>query len=124
MAQLQSVDASVSNGRSGLAALARNHRGEVLDIMLDWGHLDSVLEAEFKAILLAIRSILERGWGQAVIKSDCKLAIDALNTREHPPDWLVNGVFTDIVSLTSAFSFLSFDFAPRSCNLAADALCN
>ncbi|XP_024033121.1 uncharacterized protein LOC112095413 [Morus notabilis] len=103
-----SVDASVVECKVGLSALARDHQGEVIDILVGQSHVDLVLEGELKGILMGVRLASEKGWSAVIIQSDCKMAVDALVSKENPPHWLVRGLFSDVLSLSSSLVCLKF----------------
>ncbi|KAF4402352.1 hypothetical protein G4B88_003273 [Cannabis sativa] len=52
------------------------------------GEGKSALDAELKAIGLALDWAVEMNWRNLIVFSDCKMAVDALQQRK-VPDWRV-----------------------------------
>ena len=113
------VDAALSNSKSALAAVARNHLGIAISL---WGkehHLCSPSQAEAKAILWAVQIAIQERWSTVIFKGDAKLCFDPLSQPDLTLSWSLNTIISNIRSLASCFESCGFRWVQRKCNVAA-----
>ncbi|KAF4389309.1 hypothetical protein G4B88_003122 [Cannabis sativa] len=115
------VDASVVDNAAGIGVVLYRSETQEAIALQSLCTVSSVLEAELTAILTA----LERAWADnyqtILIKSDSKVAIEALRLGELPLAWGSFPVFKACLKFVSMFS-VSFQFIKRDLNFLADYL--
>ena len=113
------VDAALSNSKSALAVVARNHLGIAISI---WGkehHLCSPVQAEAEAILWAVQIAIQERWSAVIFEGDAKLCFDPLSQPDLIPSWPISTLICNIRSLVSCFVSCEFKWVQRKCNVAA-----
>uniref|UniRef100_A0A803QA02 RNase H type-1 domain-containing protein n=1 Tax=Cannabis sativa TaxID=3483 RepID=A0A803QA02_CANSA len=116
------TDASWVKGAAGVAAIGVDRVKGQWFVKAQRTHSNSVLEAELKAILLALNWAVEEGRNEVIILSDSKIAIDALILAERPPEWKSSNIFFDIINVSKKLLVCNFFFISRSLNLLADGM--
>ncbi|XP_060960792.1 uncharacterized protein LOC133031327 [Cannabis sativa] len=116
------TDASWLKGTAGLAAVAfhKENRG--------WAYLTqqitaiTPLEAEIRAIQMALEWALDNDWKEIHILSDCQQATEAFQKKQCPADWKTFSVSLVVLELINQFSSCNFFFIKRCSNVYADGL--
>uniref|UniRef100_A0A803Q136 Reverse transcriptase domain-containing protein n=1 Tax=Cannabis sativa TaxID=3483 RepID=A0A803Q136_CANSA len=115
------VDASVVDNAAGIGVVLYRSGTQEAIALQSLCTVSSVLEAE----LSAIHTALERAWADnyqtVLIKSDSKVAVEALRLGELPLAWGSFPVFKACLKFVSMFS-VSFQFIKRDLNSLADYL--
>ena len=112
------VDAAMSNSKSTLAVVARNHLGIAISL---WGrehHLCSPAQAEAEAILWAVQIAIQERWSMIIVEGDAKLCLDPLAQPNLTPSWSISTIISNIRSLISCFKSCAFRWVQRKCNVA------
>ncbi|KAK9986829.1 hypothetical protein SO802_031780 [Lithocarpus litseifolius] len=113
------VDATLSNSRSVLAVVARNHLGEILFI---WGssyHLCAPSQAEAAATLWAVHLAIQEHWKSVIIEGDAQVCFNALSPPDFVPDCSISTIVSNSNSLLPCFVSCNFRWVRRNCNSAA-----
>uniref|UniRef100_A0A803NNB9 RNase H type-1 domain-containing protein n=1 Tax=Cannabis sativa TaxID=3483 RepID=A0A803NNB9_CANSA len=113
--------ASLVQGAAGIAAISVDMTEGCWFVSSQKIQAQSVLEAKFLAILLALNRTANVGWSEVHILSDSKVAVRALTTRVIP-DWRVAKVFYLSLNLSNLFHRCCFFFISRSCNGMGDGV--
>ncbi|KAM6592394.1 hypothetical protein CsatA_000097 [Cannabis sativa] len=116
------TDASWTNGECGIAAIGVDTRQGIWFVKAGKDKAPSALEAELKAILLAVSWAVERGWNQVHILSDSYIAVKALAAEGRPPDWRSSNVYFSILNLSKKLTSCDFFFIKRCLNSVADGV--
>ncbi|KAF4355044.1 hypothetical protein F8388_022296 [Cannabis sativa] len=89
-----------AEGDAGIAAVSVEISTGCWHVKTQKIRTDSVLEAELKAILLALSRAIELGWQEVHILSDSKIVVQALSPllARGVPDWRVADVYYNILS--------------------------
>ncbi|KAK9986858.1 hypothetical protein SO802_031809 [Lithocarpus litseifolius] len=80
------VDAALSNSKSALAVVARNHLGEILFIWGSGYHLCAPSQAEAAATLWAVNLAIQEHWKSVIIERDAQVCFNALSSPDFFPD--------------------------------------
>ncbi|XP_060968321.1 uncharacterized protein LOC133035897 [Cannabis sativa] len=117
-------DASWFKGDAGIAAVSVEISTGCWHVKTQKIRTNSVLEAELKAILLALSMAIELGWQEVHILSDSKIAVQALSPllARGVPDWRVADVYYNIVNLSKKFLSCRFFFINRNFNVCANGV--
>ncbi|KAF4370841.1 hypothetical protein F8388_011824 [Cannabis sativa] len=78
------------------------------------GEGKSTLDAELKAIGLALDWAIEMNWRNLTVFSDCKMVVDALQQRK-VSDWRVAISFYNDMEKLKMFEFCNLKFVKRNC---------
>ncbi|KAM6582874.1 hypothetical protein CsatB_009876 [Cannabis sativa] len=115
------TDASWVKGTTGVAAISVDVSTGCWFVNAQKLRLDSTLEAEFSAIILALNRAYDAGWKEVCVLLDSKIAVQALSSNSLP-DWRVASVFYLSLNLAKKFRLCCFSFIKRSCNAVADGV--
>ncbi|KAK9983012.1 hypothetical protein SO802_032537 [Lithocarpus litseifolius] len=113
------VDAALSNSKSALAVVARNHLGEILFIWGSGYHLCAPSQAEAAATLWAVHLAIQEHWKSVIIEGDAQVCFNALSSPDFVPVWSISTIVSNIISLLPCFVSYKFRWVRRSCNSAA-----
>ncbi|KAF8389597.1 hypothetical protein HHK36_024116 [Tetracentron sinense] len=104
------------NREGGIAPMARDLRGSVLDFRVHHFSCRSPILAEALAILLGLQLALDNHWHSVIVESDCWTLIQSLLGKgtPSPPDVVV--LVSDLLDFQADFSSLEFCFVPRALN--------
>ncbi|KAM6546692.1 hypothetical protein CsatB_027428 [Cannabis sativa] len=116
------TDASWVRRSTGVAAIAVDYTTGAWFVKALKCETASALEAEFKAIHLALTWAMELGWHEVLVLSDAKVAVQSLITRSRSPDWKASNIFFSIVNVLKTLSVVRFSFINRSLNALADGI--
>jgi ribonuclease HI len=108
-------------GPAAVAAVLLAADGEMLDARAALIGRATAAEAEYRAILLGLDLALGQGVDPIELRSDSRLAIEAL-TRETPVHAGLASIVDDIRDAASRFTVVRWRWHPRSANQEADAL--
>ncbi|KAL9294112.1 putative ribonuclease H domain, reverse transcriptase zinc-binding domain-containing protein [Arabidopsis thaliana] len=84
------------------------------------GYVNTPLEAETKALLVAMQQAWIRGYTRVHLEGDCEVLINTINGNT--PRWDIANLLVDIDFWASKFSAVLFSFTPRQCNSIAHRL--
>ncbi|KAF4349038.1 hypothetical protein F8388_019523 [Cannabis sativa] len=98
------TDASWDSNISGLAVLLINRINAKWEVKSCKKDAFSAMEAETKAILMALLWAKEEGIEDITIFSDAQLVVNAFNSSLCPPDWRFKDVSLRILELFKSFS--------------------
>ncbi|XP_060959281.1 uncharacterized protein LOC133030524 [Cannabis sativa] len=116
------TDASWIKGVAGIAAIGVERSTGRWFVKAQRSHSQSALEAELRAILLALNWAVEEGWKEVHILSDSLVAVTALSTQDRPPEWKSSTIYFSIVKLLKNFVVCKFFYINRSLNTVADGV--
>ncbi|KAM6551342.1 hypothetical protein CsatB_001150 [Cannabis sativa] len=116
------VDASVQEGRAGFCAVQIQNVQEEGFVILQHIAVDSVLEAEFLAIVEALKWAVEQKANTVQVESDSLIAVKALETKALPFAWGSYPAFVECCNLVKLFDVCVVSFIPRDDNSVADSL--
>uniref|UniRef100_A0A803NMY4 RNase H type-1 domain-containing protein n=1 Tax=Cannabis sativa TaxID=3483 RepID=A0A803NMY4_CANSA len=116
------IDASWVQGDAGIAAIAIDSSIDSWFVKAHKIQAQSTLEAELRAIFLALNWAVEFGWQEVHILLDSKIAVQSLNARKGAPDWKVSSLFYSIVNVIKVLPVVRFFFMNRSFNTLADGV--
>ena len=114
-------DAALNSSTTTLAAVAQDHRGDVVKVWSKHVNVCSPIQAEASAILCAVEHAIKEQWNLICFEGDAKACFDPLSSPNLPPDWTINTIINDIRNLACSFSCCNFVWVRRSCNAAAHA---
>ncbi|KAL9293400.1 putative ribonuclease H domain-containing protein [Arabidopsis thaliana] len=111
----------INNTASSGGWVIRDHEGSAKA----WGsstleHVNTPLEAETKALLVAMQQTWIRGYRRVHFEGDCEVLINTINGRRSRSD--IANLLHDIDFWASKFSSLVFTFTSRQCNILAHHL--
>ncbi|KAL4271646.1 hypothetical protein GQ457_13G013030 [Hibiscus cannabinus] len=114
-------DASFNSSRklAGIAAIARNCHGDIVDGINAQVHSSSAFVAECLALRLGSSLIRQHSWQHVQVEYDCKLAIDMINCQSID-SWDVKAVLSDIRLSVELLSNVTFSYIYRTSNQVAD----
>ncbi|KAK1379408.1 hypothetical protein POM88_026152 [Heracleum sosnowskyi] len=110
-------DGAFKRGTAAISVIGRNSDGKLLDGRGCCISASSPLQAELFAIREACLIIRQQQLSNAIIESDCKIAINLCSSEAAPP-WASVVLIEDIKSMASEFS-INLSFVPRCCNAVA-----
>uniref|UniRef100_A0A803PAP4 RNase H type-1 domain-containing protein n=1 Tax=Cannabis sativa TaxID=3483 RepID=A0A803PAP4_CANSA len=116
------VDASWSNGRMGAAAIMVNGADRSWMYKLSCDVSESALDAELKAIHMALLWAGSNRWHDVVICSYSYIVVPALDKRIYIPDWRLCSRSLAVLLLIKNFNSCAFIYINRSLNSRADGL--
>ncbi|XP_060964140.1 uncharacterized protein LOC133033436 [Cannabis sativa] len=108
------TDGAFKDGWCGMAIMGNDSRQEKWYTMARSGEGKSALDAELKAIGLALDWAVEMNWRTFTVFSDCKTAVDALQQRK-VQDWKVAISFYNVMKKLKMFEFHNLKFVKRNC---------
>ena len=114
-------DAALNSSTTTLAAVARDHRGDIVKVWSKHVKVCLPIQAEASAILWAVELAIKEQWNLVCFEGDAKAYFDPLSSLDLPPDWTINSIINDIHNLARSFSCCNFVWVSRSCNAAAHA---
>ena len=114
-------DAELNSSTTTLAAVARDHRGDIVKVWSKHVKVCLPIQAEASAILWAVELAIKEQWNLVCFEGDAKACFDPLSSLDLPPDWTINTIINDIHNLARSFSCCNFVWVSRSCNAAAHA---
>ena len=92
------TDAAISNNVSALAAIARNTKGEVLQVWTKLHISHSPLQAEASAILWAIQLAQSLNWDHIIFEVDAKDCFDPISPLDFSPNWTISNLISNLLS--------------------------
>uniref|UniRef100_A0A803P8J4 RNase H type-1 domain-containing protein n=1 Tax=Cannabis sativa TaxID=3483 RepID=A0A803P8J4_CANSA len=116
------TDASWKQGKAGLAAIMVNRSDGKWFFRTQSIVASTAMEAELRAILMALEWAIENNWKEIQILSDSQSITQALSKGVCPPDWKNFNVSLKIISLSKLLISCSFTYINRSGNSYADDL--
>ncbi|XP_072966875.1 uncharacterized protein [Typha angustifolia] len=113
------VDGAYTAGacQGGVAAVARNAKGELVQAVLEPCPSISALFAKMWAIRLGLK--MAKGTHKLVTESNCLVAISIMN-KQTQNSWLVRNVALECLSMARRFGEIKFMHVKRDCNFVAD----
>ncbi|KAK8671165.1 hypothetical protein V6N13_037770 [Hibiscus sabdariffa] len=114
-------DASFEKNRNfaGIAVVARNSYGVIVDGINAQVPASSTLAAECLALRLGSHLIERHGWQHVFLESDCKLAIEMINSLT-PVYWEAKAIVSDIRKIVVSFPNVCLSYVGRLSNYVAD----
>lgn len=112
-------DGSVSPDGAGWSFVLRGGQGNFIFAATGSLGTTSSLEAEVLAMLEGLRFCQRQGYGECIVRTDCNLLLQLLNSRRYP--WKLTSLFQDIEAISSTLS-CSFRHVYRELNVPADLL--
>ncbi|XP_060968531.1 uncharacterized protein LOC133035965 [Cannabis sativa] len=116
------VDASWRDGVAGLAAVMTNFVNGSWAYKTAQVKATSPLEAEARAVLLALAWAASSDWKSIHLFSDSSIVINNFSKDRILPDWLIMDVSFSVLDLVKLFDVCKFSFIPRRLNSVADGL--
>ena len=92
------TDAAISNNVSALAAIARNTKGEVLQVWTKLHISCPPLQAEASAILWAIQLAQSLNWDHIIFEVDAKDCFDPISPLDFSPNWTISNLISNLLS--------------------------
>ena len=92
------TDAAISNNVSALATIARNTKGEVLQVWTKLHISCSPLQAEASAILWAIQLAQSLNWDHIIFEVDAKDCFDPISPLDFSPNWTISNLISNLLS--------------------------
>ncbi|KAF4402317.1 hypothetical protein G4B88_003238 [Cannabis sativa] len=108
------TDGSFKDGCCGLAAVGIERNTSAWSYVCRSSEGISALDAELKAIAMALQWVAGQGWNAVTLFSDCLVAVNALN-NSRLPDWKLAAGFSNILKFVKSFDQCFFCFAKRDC---------
>ena len=81
-------------------------------------------QAEYLAIIGALKKAVSAGAKQVILKSDSELAVNQINGRYKIKNTALRPLYQQVVRLTGPLESFSIAYVPREQNAEADALAN
>ncbi|XP_060968575.1 uncharacterized protein LOC133036106 [Cannabis sativa] len=116
------TDASWDKGEAGLAAIRINLLNGTWSVKARRSKAASVLEAEVRAIEMAMQWAIADGCQEVLILSDSKTAVIAFDSKVGCPDWKIANLFFSVFNLSRRLLVCKFIFINRSLNAEADGI--
>ena len=116
------VDAALNSEAACIAAVARNHSGNIIRV---WAKKINFLDpaiAEAAAINWALNLAIEEGFERVIVESDAKNCIDELSCSPEASSWRFNSLSSHSLELVSHFQSCYFHWVRRNANQTAHAL--
>ena len=117
-------DASIfqDGGFSGVGAIIRNDRGEVMAALSAKGPpVTGSDEAETFACRRAVEFAVECGFTELILEGDNQALMDAVCTRQGRSSWLGH-IIQDVLVLLDGLRWVQISFVKRSANTVAHGL--
>ncbi|PKI61548.1 hypothetical protein CRG98_018044 [Punica granatum] len=115
------TDAAWTSERSTLAGIRNQPNMPISHLWFSKAETGSPLQAEAKAVLLAITLTHDHGWRKIWIRFDALLLVDTIIFLPHSP-WEIKNIISDIVRLLALFWDWKCTWIPRSDNSQAHDL--
>ncbi|KAM6574787.1 hypothetical protein CsatA_023114 [Cannabis sativa] len=116
------TDASWKEGVGGYAVVAIHRTDNSWCYKLDSSVASCPLEAESRAVLLALELVVQNSWSRVYFLSDCRVLVKALQQFSPPPDWRFLNISLGVLDLMNVISDCKFYFIHRDSNSIADGL--
>ncbi|KAJ4981483.1 hypothetical protein NE237_032320 [Protea cynaroides] len=118
------IDAAMdaTNHRAGIGVVLRNSLGFPVLACSIPSHFSDVLLGEALAVRAGLNLVLQYGYRNLVVESDCLELINLLTGPSNVAQTYVQDIVTDISVLGGQAQDLSFCFSPRSANSVAHSL--
>ncbi|KAM6553278.1 hypothetical protein CsatB_014040 [Cannabis sativa] len=116
------TDASWDKGETGVAAIIINMTEGNWLVKARKTTASCPLEAEFKAIEMALQWAVAEKKMKILILSDSKIAVNSLSANEGCPDWKCASLFFSVINLSRKLLVSKFIFISRSLNVVADGV--
>lgn len=110
-------------GKSGCGAIIYSPDGETFRLKKYLGTKTNN-QAEYEALLMALRSLIARGAQKALIRADSELMIRQLNGKYRVKNANILPLFAEAQKHLEHFSTIRFEHIPREKNSEADRLAN
>lgn len=108
------------NMPAGIGNVVRDWEGKVIDGFHDTIFSCSPLWVEACALLRACSMAGSLDARHVIFESDCKVLVDAINTKSEGVDWRCDALIGDISAIVRSKSNWKVTWIPRLANLAAD----
>ncbi|HBY96647.1 MAG TPA: ribonuclease H [Chloroflexi bacterium] len=108
---------------AGLAAVIRDEEGRIRHLLKEWlrGPVTNV-EAEYGALLLALRALVPMAPCEVVIRSDSQVMVNQIVGRYRVGSAGLRPLHQEACALIQGFPRVEVEFVPREQNRLADAL--
>lgn len=93
------IDAAFINGRAGLVFIARDNKGNILQLASKLVCCVSPEEAELKALVWAASVAAALRWDQICWSSDLSLVVNGVINQEEPSSWTTRYYMLFLISL-------------------------
>ncbi|KAM6542946.1 hypothetical protein CsatB_007393 [Cannabis sativa] len=97
-----------------MAAIALDMTTQEWHEICSSGEGTSTLDAEIKAMALAMQWAIDMNWSSITLLADCLVAVNALKAKTLP-DWKLAAVFFKAIDLAKSFNVCSFLHVTHDC---------
>ena len=115
-------DAAIGDLSSCIVIVARDWRGKLVFATSKKVNTNIPIQAEADAILLAVHIALNFSFCNCIIKSDCKVCIDAIRASGKLIPWRILNFVDSVKNVISDYGHLFFNWVHREANQAAHVL--
>ena len=115
-------DAAVGVNGFVVAGIVRDWRGSLVFSFVFKVNTNLLVQAETEALRMAASIVIEHNLHSICLKSDCKSCIDGLLDSNTAVPWQIVNLVKEIRALVQCIPAASFNWAPRSANMAAHTL--
>lgn len=114
---MESPDGAFKRATAAIGVIGRNSDGKAVDGRGGRVPANSPLQSELLAIREACLLIRQQHFLNAIVESDCKMAVTLCSSEGTPP-WDSVILIEDIKAMVSDYH-INLSFVPRNCNVAA-----
>jgi ribonuclease HI len=114
----------LDQGKSGMAAVVYDSRGQVLHWWARQGSRMTNNEAEYGAVILAMEALHAFNPDQVAIYTDSQIVVEQMNGRARVNSPSLKPLHAQLLSMVIRFPRVAFQHIPREQNRLADALAN
>ena len=115
-------DAAVGSDKSFTAIVTRDWRGELVFAHTKWVETNVPVQAEAEAINWASQQVISHNISHALIESDSKVCIEALQELDSHVPWRISTIISDKLRLKALSHNVKYSWVPRDLNRAAHVL--
>jgi ribonuclease HI len=116
------VDAALTPEAACLAAVARNHSGNIIRVRAKKTNFLDPVAAEAAAINWALNLAIAEGFERVIVESDAKNCIEDLSCPPEASSWRFNSLSSHSLELVSHFQSCYFLWVRQNVNQTAHAL--
>ncbi|XP_060965377.1 uncharacterized protein LOC133034332 [Cannabis sativa] len=110
-------DVKVGLESIGIAVVARDHLGRVINVQTAREEFSDALRGEAAACCLAVSVASDFGYKYVIVENDSRVVIDAINGNKSR--WALENYVSFCTKSSPLFNSCCFSYVSRSCNFAA-----
>ncbi len=111
-------------GPAAIGAVIKDESGNVTGRISRSIGVTTNNQAEYQAIIAALKKAISAGVKQVIVKSDSELVVEQINGRYKIKNTALRPLYQQVVRLTGSLESFTIAYVPREQNAEADALAN